>query len=413
MSGDYYDALETRSADQRARDLAEALPRQIAHAQQSAPALKALLKDVDASAIRGAGDLAGLPVLRKSELLKMQAGAPPFGGLGALQPGAFARLYMSPGPIFEGEGREDDPWRFARAAHAAGIRAGDVVHNTFSYHLTPAGMMVDTACRALGCAVFPGGIGNTEVQVQAIGHLRPNRYAGTPSFLRILLEKAMEMAVDTSSMSCGLVGGEALPLSLRSQLSDLGCSVLQCYGTADLGLIAYETPAVEGMVLDEGVVVEIVRPGTGDPVAHGEVGEVVVTTLNRSYPLVRFATGDMSAIMDGQSPCGRTNLRIKGWMGRADQTTKVRGMFVHPGQVADIVKRHPEVTRGRLVVSGSSGRDVMTLRVEVADGGGDALADLIRQSIQSVTKLRGDVRFESPGSLANDGKVIEDARSYD
>ncbi|MCY4590822.1 MAG: AMP-binding protein [Alphaproteobacteria bacterium] len=413
MSGEFYDDLEIRSADERERDLAEALPRQVAHAQASTVALARLLGDVDASSIRSSADLAGLPVMRKSELLGMQASDPPFGGLGALEPGAFSRIYMSPGPIYEGEGPEADPWRFARAAHAAGIRRGDIVHNTFSYHLTPAGMMVDTACRAIGCAVFPGGIGNTEIQVQAIGHLRPNRYAGTPSFLRIILEKAVELGVDASSLSCGLVGGEALPLSLRSELADLGCSVLQCYGTADLGLVAYETPAVEGMVIDEGVVVEIVRPGTGDPVSPGEVGEVVVTTLNPSYPLVRFATGDMSAIMQGASPCGRTNLRIRGWLGRADQTTKIRGMFVHPGQVAEIVKRHPEIARARLVVSGGTGRDVMTLHAEVSDGAGEALADAVRQSIQSVTKLRGDVAFGAAGSLANDGKVIEDARSYD
>ena len=417
MSADYYDALETRGADQRARDLAAALPKQIAHAKAASPAFAASLADVDAASITSRAALVGLPVIRKSDLIGRQADTPPFGGFGTLEPGAMAHIYMSPGPIFEGEGPEPDAWRFARAAYAAGFRKRDIVHNTFSYHLTPAGMLVDTACRVIGCAVFPGGVGNTEQQVQAIGHLRPNRYAGTPSFLKIILEKAREMGVDTSSLASGLVGAEALPPSLRAELADLGCAVLQCYATADLGLIAYESAAKEGMIIDEGVVVEIVRPGTGDPVADGEVGEVVVTTFNPSYPMVRFATGDMSAILEGISPCGRTNARIKGWMGRADQTTKVKGMFVHPGQIADVVKRHPEIIKARLVVNGRTGQDSMTLHVEVAGdvegGGGDSLADAVKQSIQTVTKLRGEVAFSAPGTLANDGKVIEDARSYE
>ena len=412
MSGDFYDDLETRSAEQRAGAVAAALPKQIAHAKASSPAFGASLADVDPATITSREALSALPVIRKSELVALQAATPPLGGLGAVAPGDLAHIYMSPGPIFEGEGREDDPWRFARSAHAAGFRAGDIVHNTFAYHLTPAGMLVDTACRTIGCAVFPGGVGNTEIQVQAIGHLRPNRYAGTPSFLKILLEKAAEMGIDASSLTKGLVGGEALPPSLRTEIAALGCDVLQCYGTADLGLVAYESEAKEGMIIDEGVVVEIVRPGTGDPVADGEVGEVVVTTFNPSYPLIRFGTGDMSAIMDGASPCGRTNARIKGWMGRADQTTKVKGMFVHPGQIADVVKRHPEIAKARLVVTGRTGNDVMTLHAEVA-GGGDALADAVKQSIQTVTKLRGEVALVAPGSLANDGKVIEDARSYE
>lgn len=412
MSGDFYDDLETRSLEQRASAVAAALPKQIAHSKASSPAFGASLADIDPAAITSREALAGLPVIRKSELVALQAATPPLGGLGAVAPGSLAHIYMSPGPIFEGEGREDDAWRFARSAYAAGFRAGDIVHNTFAYHLTPAGMFVDTGCRALGCAVFPGGVGNTEIQVQAIGHLRPNRYAGTPSFLKILLEKAAELGVDASSLNKGLVGGEALPPSLRAEIAALGCDVLQCYGTADLGLIAYESEAKEGMIIDEGVVVEIVRPGTGDPLPDGEVGEVVVTTFNPSYPLIRFGTGDMSAIMDGASPCGRTNARIKGWMGRADQTTKVKGMFVHPGQIADVVKRHPEISKARLVVTGRTGNDVMTLHVEVA-GGGDALVDAVKQSIQNVTKLRGEVSLVAPGALANDGVVIEDARSYE
>jgi phenylacetate-CoA ligase len=412
MSGEFYDDLETRSAEQRASAVAAALPKQIAHAKASSPAFAASLADVDPATITSRDALASLPVIRKSELVALQAATPPLGGFGAVPPGNLAHIYMSPGPIFEGEGPEDDPWRFARSAYAAGFRAGDIVHNTFAYHLTPAGMFVDTGCRALGCAVFPGGVGNTEIQVQAIGHLRPNRFAGTPSFLKILLEKAAELGVDASSLTKGLVGGEALPPSLRAEIAALGCDILQCYGTADLGLVAYESDAKEGMIIDEGVVLEIVRPGTGDPVPDGEVGEVVVTTFNPSYPLIRFGTGDMSAIMDGASPCGRTNARIKGWMGRADQTTKVKGMFVHPGQIADVVKRHPEIAKARLVVTGRTGNDVMTLHAEVA-GGGDALADAVKQSIQNVTKLRGEVALVAPGSLANDGKVIEDARSYE
>ena len=310
MASDYYDELETRSADQRATEQAAKLARQVAHAKEASPGFAATLADIDAASINSFEALAKLPVVRKSDLIERQAENPPFGGMGAVEPGQLAHIYMSPGPIFEGEGRQDDFWRFARAAYAAGFRAGDIIHNTFSYHLTPAGMMVDSGCKAIGCAVFPGGVGNTETQVQAVGHLRPNRYAGTPSFLKIILEKAVDMNVDTSSLSRGLVGGEALPPSLRGELSEFGCDVLQCYGTADLGLIAYESDAKEGMIIDEGVLLEIVRPGTGDPIPDGEVGEVVVTTFNPAYPLIRFGTGDMSSIMEGASPCGRTNARI-------------------------------------------------------------------------------------------------------
>ena len=412
MASEFFDALETRSVDERDAALSEALPKLITRAQSALPAFADALAGIDPARIATPHDLSTLPVLRKSDLVALQSARPPFGGLGSIEPGQMAHIFMSPGPIFEGEGREDDPYRFARAAHAAGFRSGDIVHNTFSYHLTPAGMMVDTGCKALGCAVFPGGVGNTEIQVQAIGHIRPNRYAGTPSFLRIILEKARETGIDTSSLNSGLVGGEALPPSLRQELSDLGCDVLQCYGTADLGLVAYESPAREGMIVDEGVIVEIVRPGTGDPVPDGEVGEVVVTTFSPSYPLVRFATGDLSAILEGPSPCGRSNRRIKGWMGRADQTTKVRGMFVRPEQVAEVAGRHPEISRARLVVTGQTGRDLMTMLVETKTAD-PALAEAVKETIQSITKLRSDVELRAPGSLANDGLVIEDARSYD
>jgi len=412
MSGEYYDGLETRSADERESALMSALSKQLAHAKSKSSYYATLLADIDPDAVTDREALARLPVTRKSELLDLQKKTPPLGGLNAVAPNTLARLYMSPGPIYDAEGPEADPWRFARALFAAGFRKGDIVHNCFSYHLTPAGMMIDSAARAIGCAVFPGGVGNTEMQVQAAADLRPDGYGGTPSFLKIILEKAREMGADVSSLKKALVSGEALPPSLRKELSDLGCDVLQCYGTADLGLVAYESPAMEGMILDENVIVEIVRPGTGDPVPEGEVGEIVVTTLNPNYPMIRFGTGDMSAVLAGTSPCGRTNQRIKGWMGRADQTTKVKGMFVHPGQIAEVVKRHPEITKARLVVTGRTGEDVMTLHCESAKQD-DSLANAVAATLQSVTKLRGAVELVAEGSLANDGKVIEDARSYD
>lgn len=412
MSGEFYDGLETRSADERESTLMAALRDQIAHAKSNTAYFGALLEGTDPGTVSSREALAALPVTRKGDLLELQKKTPPFGGMTAVAPHALGRVYMSPGPIYDAEGLEADPWRFARSLFAAGFRKGDIVHNCFSYHLTPAGMMVDSAARAIGCAVFPGGVGNTEMQVQAAAELKTTGYGGTPSFLKIILEKARETGADISGLNKGLVGGEALPPSLRKELSELGCDVLQCYGTADLGLVAYESPALEGMIVDEGVIVEIVRPGTGDPVPEGEVGEVVVTTLNPNYPLIRFGTGDMSAVLAGTSPCGRSNQRIKGWMGRADQTTKIKGMFVHPGQVADIVKRHPEIAKARLIVTGRTGDDVMTLHCETAENG-DALVDAVAASLQTVTKLRGSVELVAQGSLANDGKVIEDARSYD
>jgi phenylacetate-CoA ligase len=321
-------------------------------------------------------------------------------------------VFASPGPIYEPEGHAGDYWRLARALFAAGFRAGDLVHNSFSYHLTPAGSMMETAAFALDCTVFAGGVGNTELQLQAAADLKPQGYVGTPSFLRILIEKAAETGVALPSLRKALVSGEAFPASLREWLAERGIAGYQCYATADLGLVAYETEAREGLVLDEGVVVEIVRPGTGDPVPEGEVGEVVVTTLNPDYPLIRFGTGDLSAVLPGTCPTGRTNARIRGWLGRADQTAKVRGMFVHPAQVAAIARRHPEVQRARLVVSGEMADDRMTLQVEVAHAI-DGLQARIADTIRDVTKLRGEVVFAPPGSLPNDGKVIEDARRYD
>jgi phenylacetate-CoA ligase len=409
----HYDDLETRSPEARERALGKALPVQIDNARQKAPAYRALLEGVNAKSIDSRTALAELPVTRKTELLQRQAEAPPFGGFAATATAELAHVFASPGPIFEPEARRDDYWRMARALFAAGIRSGELVHNTFSYHFTPAGLMLESGANALGCPVFPAGIGQTELQVQAISRLQPSCYVGTPSFLNIILDKAAELETDVSCIEKALVSGEALPPSLRQGLADRGVAVRQCYATADLGLIAYESEAMEGMIVDEGVILEIVRPGTGDPVDSGEVGEMVVTTLNPDYPLIRFATGDLSAVMDGTSPCGRTNVRIKGWMGRADQTTKVRGMFVHPEQVAAVLRRHPEVLKGRLVIDNVDNQDLMSLRCEIAGAPADELRAAIADSIRELCKLRGEVVFDAPGSLANDGKVIDDVRSYE
>jgi phenylacetate-CoA ligase len=410
---DYYDQLETRSPQARESALFRALPGQIEHARRKAPAYGALFEGVDAKNIDSRGALAELPVTRKSELLERQSEAPPFGGFAAAAPEELGHIFASPGPIYEPEARRDDYWRMARALFAAGFRRGELVHNTFSYHFTPAGFMLESGAHALGCPVFPAGVGQTELQIQAIAQLQPPCYVGTPSFLKIILDKAEESAVDVSSIKKSLVSGEALPPSLRQSLADRGVAVRQCYATADLGLIAYESEAMEGMIVDEGVILEILRPGTGDPVDPGEVGEVVVTTLNPDYPLIRFATGDLSAVMEEPSPCGRTNLRIKGWMGRADQTTKVRGMFVHPSQVAAVLKRHSEVLKGRLVVDSADNQDLMILRCEVNGEPSETLRKAIADSIRDLCKLRGQVEFDAPGSLANDGKVIDDIRSYE
>ena len=411
MTSGYYDALETRVPEAREAELFAALRDHLRTAMR-APAIARLLDGVDPDAVTDRDALAALPVIRKSALMGLQSESPPFGGLvpGAMED--YANVFASPGPIFEPAPRRTDPFRMARALYAAGVRKGDLVHNTFSYHFTPAGAMLEGGARAIGCTVFPAGVGQTELQVQVIARLRPNVYIGTPSFLDILLDKAAELGEDVSSLGKGLVSGEALPPSLRAAIGERGVSVLQCYATADVGLIAYESPALEGMILDEGVIVEIVRPGTGDPVSEGEVGEVVVTPLNPDYPLVRFATGDLSAVMPGASPCGRTNTRIRGWMGRADQTTKVRGMFVHPSQVAEVARRHPEIHRARLVVTSVDNQDVMTLRCE-SETGDPGLVTAIAATVRDVCKLRGNIGIVPPGTLANDGKVIEDARTYE
>jgi phenylacetate-CoA ligase len=411
----HFDALETRSPAEREATLMAALPGQIRHAQQHSAALARVLQDVDASGITSRQALAGVPVTRKSELLELQkAGRPKdaFGGFAAVVKGPqMPRIFASPGPIYEPDVAARDYWRVGRAMHAAGFRSGHLVHNSFSYHMTPGAFMMESGAHALGCSVFPAGTGQTEQQLAAIVDLQPQGYSGTPSFLRILLEKAKESGTDVSCIKKGLVSGEACPPSLREWFSAQGVDVYQSYVTADLGLIAYETSAREGLVIDEGVIVEIVRPGTGDPVPEGEVGELVVTTLNPHYPLIRFGTGDLSAVLAGTCPSGRTNGRIKGWMGRADQTTKVKGMFVHPSQVADIVRRFPEVLRARLVVSGEMANDQMALRVEARQPL-QGLADRLAEAVREVTKLRGHIELLEPGSLPNDGKVIEDARSY-
>ena len=412
---EHFDPLETRAPAEREAALLAALPKLVAHARQAAPAYAELLAAVDPATITSRQALAGLPVVRKPELHDRQRqaiGREPFGGFSALVRGPGMRhVFASPGPIYEPEGHTRDWWRSGRALYAAGFRAGDLVHNSFSYHMTPGAFIMEAGAHAIGCTVFPAGVGQTEQQLQALAELRPNAYTGTPSFLRILLEKAAEAGTDASSLRKALTGGEALPPSLRDWFAERGVDVYQSYATADLGLIAYETPARQGLVIDEGVMVEIVRPGTGDPVPEGEVGEIVVTTLNPDYPLVRFGTGDLSALLPGPCPSGRTNTRIKGWMGRADQTTKIRGMFVHPGQVADIARRFPEVLKARLVVSGEMANDHMILKVEAA-GKPQGLDARIGEAIRDVTKLRGEVELLEPGSLPNDGKVIEDARSY-
>jgi phenylacetate-CoA ligase len=409
----YYDELETRDPEARERALMAALPRQIAHAKAKAPHFARLLRDVEPASVTSRAALAALPVIRKSRLIELQKESPPFGGLAATAPGGLARIFMSPGPIYDPEGRAPDYWRMARALFAAGFRGGDLLHNGFSYHLTPAGAMIETGAHALGCAVIPGGTGQTELQVKVIADLRPMGYAGTPSFLRIILEKGREIGADLSSLKRALVSGEAFPPALQKEIAGFGIAAVQAYGTADLGLVAYETEAHEGMVVDEGVILELVRPGTGDPVPEGEVGEVVVTALSADYPLIRFATGDLSAFLPGRSPCGRTNRRIKGWMGRADQTTKVKGMFVHPEQIAEAVKRHREVRRARLVVSHDGQSDVMTLKAEVAAGTDPTLGAGLAESLLAVTKLKGRVELVAPSTLPNDGKVIEDIRKYD
>ena len=407
----FYDPLETRDPEEREQNLMDKLARQVAHAKEATSHYFHALAGINPFGIVTREALANLPLTRKRDLIDLQKKSLPFGGLNSLAPRDAKRVFASPGPIYEMQGKDIDPWRMARALYAAGFRHGDLIHNCFSYHFTPGAFMFEGGARKLGCPVFPGGTGQTEQQVQAIADLRPQGYVGTPSFLRIIVERAEEMGVDISSLRKACVSGEALPTVTRDWLRERGISVRQCYATADIGVIASETDAEDGLVVEEELLVEIVRPGTGDPVAPGEVGEVVVTTFNADYPLIRFATGDLSAVLPGRSRCGRTNMRLKGWLGRADQTTKVKGMFVHPEQLADLARRHPEIHRLRLVVDNPDGQDRMVLHCET-EGGSEALAKAMVASLREATKLRGEVAFCAAGSLPNDGKVIEDSRTY-
>jgi phenylacetate-CoA ligase len=413
---EHFDTLETRDPEVRESAQAQALPARVAFAKARTGAYARILAAVEPAEVASRAALARLPVTRKSELLELQKAVRPFGGFAATRAGEAPRVFASPGPIYEPDGAVPDYWRLARALFAAGFRRGDLVHNCFSYHFTPAGAMLESGAHALGCTVFAGGTGQTEQQVQAMADLAPNAYVGTPSFLRIILEKADELGVALTTLTKALVSGEAFPASLRDALRGRGIAAFQAYATADVGTIAYESEARDGLIVDEGALIEIVRPGTGDPVLPGEVGEVVVTTLaSTAYPLIRFGTGDLSAVLPASlatpSACGRTNVRIRGWLGRADQATKVKGMFVHPSQIAEIVRRHPGILKARLVVDSENGGDRMTLHVESAGGRGDAEA--IVASMREATKLRGEVAFHAPGELANDGKVIEDLRKYD
>ena len=399
----FYDDLETRSADARAASLAECLPALLVHAL-TLPG-NAALTDFDLTNITSAESLARLPVLRKSELGAAQKLRPPFGGFSGPD---FEYAFQSPGPLYEPGRTSHDWWRFGRFLHATGIGVGDIVQNCFSYHLTPAGTMFENGARAVGAAVLPAGTGQTELQAQAAHDVGVTGYAGTPDYLKVILEKADEMGL-TLAISKAAVGGGALFPSLRQWYLDRGIACRQCYATADLGNVAYESAAMEGLILDEGVLVEIVTPGTGNPVPFGEVGEVLVTTLNPDYPLIRFATGDLSAFMEGSSPCGRSNLRIKGWMGRADQTTKIKGMFIRPEQVAVFVAKHPEVTRARVIASRAAESDVMVVKIE-----GDAgRADVYAASIVETLKLRAQIEVVAIGTLPKDGVIIEDQRTYD
>ena len=416
METQFYDPLEGRDPAEREAALMAALPKMIAAAKERSPAYRRLFANVHPEDIVDRRTLAELPLTRKSELIDLQRQDPPFGGFVAAPISAFRRVFMSPGPIYEPEGRRPDYWRFARALFAAGFRAGDLVHNSFSYHLTPAGAMVESGAEALGCPVIPAGTGQTELQLRIISDLRPIGYVGTPSFLKVLLDRAANEGSDVTSLRRALVGAEALPLALRAEFRARGLDVLQCYGAADVGIISYETMdpdgnVCEGMVLDEGIILELVMPGTGEPVAPGEVGEVIVTTLTPEYPLIRFATGDLSAMLPGPSPCGRTNHRIKGWLGRADQTTKVRGMFVHPEQIADVLRRHKSIIRARLVVDRPAATDEMTLLAEIGEPAEDPAR--IAETLQAVTKLRGNVASVPLDSLPVDGKLIEDRRKFD
>ncbi|MEL6168868.1 MAG: phenylacetate--CoA ligase family protein [Pseudomonadota bacterium] len=400
------DDLETRDPERRAADLAAILPEQIARAK-AMPGYGQALAEIDPARIVGVKDLATLPVFRKSDLAELQAANAPFGGLSD-HISNFSHVFQSPGPVYEPGQIEGDWWRMGRFLRAVGIGRGDILQNCFSYHMTPAGQMVEAAARAVGATVFPAGTGQTELQVQAAHHLGVTAYVGTPDYLKTLLDAAEAAGLRLRITKAAVSGGALFP-SLRAGYEAAGIACLQAYATADLGNVAYETVPDQGLIVDEGIVVEVVRPGTGDPVPVGEVGEVVVTTLTPEYPLIRFATGDLSAVLPGVSTCGRTNMRLKGWMGRADQTTKVRGMFVRPEQVAALVARFDGLVRARVVVSRKDEKDEMLVEAEAAG----IAASAIESVLPDVLKVRGKVSVVDPGTLPNDGRVIVDERSYD
>jgi len=407
----FYDKLESRDPAERERDQLSACRAQVAHARGHTEAYRQLFSQLDDDNI-DAVDFHNLPLTRKSELIDQQRLNPPLGGYLAVDRSSLRQLFASPGPIYEPGIDKPDAWRFARALHASGFRRGELIYNCFSYHLTPAGMMVEGGAHALGCSVVPAGVGQTDLQARTIADLSPDGYTGTPSFLKLIIDRAEQLSTNTSSLKRALVSGEALPNSLREDIQTRGIDVLQCYATADLGVLAYESSAREGLIIDEGIYLEIVRPGSADPVEDGEVGEVVVTSLSPEYPLIRFATGDLSAILPGQSPCGRTNKRIRGWLGRADQTAKIRGMFVHPEQVNRVVKYYPQILRARLVVDWIDQADQVVLQCEVANRD-DSLIESIAAQFRDICKLRCEVNLATPDSLANDGKIIDDVRRYD
>ncbi len=408
----YFDQLETRSVDQRESDLFSKLPKRLKKTVKKSPGWFKFLDGQDLSMVTSRPSLAQLPVLRKSALKQMQTQNPPLAGFSIGGNKNFGRVFMSPGPIFEPMGPGDDPWRGARALFAAGFRKGDLLHNTFSYHLTPGGFILDYGARAMGCAVIPAGTGNSELQLDAIEQLRPCGYTGTPDYLKVLLDKGNDLGRDTSSINKALVSGGALFPSMRKEYAERGVAVRQCYATAEVGVISYESDAMDGMIVNEDVIVEIVQPGTGDLVPEGDIGEVLVTVFSKGYPMIRLATGDLSAVLPGISPCGRTNQRLKGWMGRADQTAKIKGLFVHPSQIADIAKKHPELARLRMIVERDGASDKMTLKAECATPS-DQLATAISQTMKTICKVRGDVEFCPPDTLPNDGVVISDERDYD
>ncbi len=412
LGSEFYDELEIQDPDERESLLFESLARHLAQTREDSTYYQDLLKDISPGAIKSRADLVAVPVTAKSDLGDLQRKDPPLAGMTNLALVNFQRIFQSPGPTYEPEAAGQDWWRMGRALFAAGVRQGDIIHNTFSYHLTPAGMIFETGAQAIGCTVVPAGTGQTGQQVQAIAHIRPSVYAGTPSFLKVLLDRAAEEGADVGSLTKAVVAAEALPEALRQDFNGHGIQCLQAYASADLGLIAYESNAMEGLIVDERLIVEIVRPGSGDAVPDGDIGEVIVTTLNREYPLIRFATGDLSSVMAGPSPCGRTAMRLTGWKGRADQSTKVKGMFVTPSQIAAVVKKHPEIEKARLVVDRQNDQDSMTLLCEMADGN-DTLAATIADTLQSLCNLKGGVTLTAPGSLANDGLVIEDKRAVD